>query len=70
MTDSTDGTDFPDTATAFHGGSTAVHGGNTARVELERRSNKEDRSFLSLLSGFCLEFFVRVQRVPTVPAKI
>jgi hypothetical protein len=29
MMDSTDVTDFTNTATACHGGSTAVHGGNT-----------------------------------------
>jgi hypothetical protein len=48
---------------------TAVHGGNTAqRVDARNCSNKEGRCFLSLLSGRCLEFFVRVKSVPIVKA--
>jgi hypothetical protein len=48
---------------------TAEHGGNTAKcVEAWHYSNKATRCFLSLLSGFCLEFFVRVKSVPTVQA--
>jgi hypothetical protein len=67
MTDSTDVTGFTDTANCIPRRSTAVHGGNTATcVELKTRSDKEARGFLSLLSGLCLEFFVRVKRVPTV----
>jgi hypothetical protein len=69
MTDSTDVTDFTNTANGIprreHG---VLHGGNTApQVGLETRSNKGRRSFLSLLSGLCLAV-VRVKRVPTVQA--
>ncbi len=60
-TDSTGTAELPPTA-----GNTALYGGDTAqRFELETRSKKEHRSFLSLLSGL---FFVvvGVKRVPTV----
>jgi hypothetical protein len=56
MTDSTDVTDFTDTAEPHSTAATRrVYGGNTAqRHELEKRSNKEESCFLSLLSGLFL----------------
>jgi len=62
VADSTDVTHATDTANCIHGGNTAQ------RVEAWNYNNEATRRFLSLLSGLCLEFVVRVPIVPTVTA--